>query len=88
MRSVARWQPEPADVSCGASNPAARCREPSKRRFVVDQDPLAFCQDCLIGGVPRDPESSCDPSNGQMLHHDAFERTPQPATRERGPRLG
>ena len=36
--------------------------------LVVDQHPLAFGQDSVVGSVPRDPESLGDPGHGQVLH--------------------
>lgn len=55
---------------------------------VVDQDPLAFGQDGVVGGVPSDPEPFGDASDGQVLDHDRLQSPPQPAARELGPRLG
>jgi hypothetical protein len=46
---------------------------------VVDQDPLAFGQDSVVGGVPGDGESLGDPGDGEVLAHDAFQRPPQSA---------
>jgi hypothetical protein len=51
---------------------------------VVDQDAFAFGQDRVVGGVPRDPEAFGDPGHGQVLHNDALQCPPQPATRELG----
>jgi hypothetical protein len=55
--------------------------------LVVDQHPLAFGQDSVVGSVPRDPESLGDPGHGQVLAHDRLECPPQPATRQLRSRL-
>ena len=39
---------------------------------IIDQDSLAFCQDCVIGGIPRDAESFGNPGDGEVLDHDAL----------------
>lgn len=51
-------------------------------RGVVDQQPLAFSQDRVVGGVPRDPESLGDTGDGEVCDHDPFQRPPQPGARE------
>ena len=51
-------------------------------RGVVDQQPLAFSQDRVVGGVPRDPESLGDTCDGEVCDHDPFQRPPQPGARE------
>jgi hypothetical protein len=53
-----------------------------KPRGVVDQQPLAFSQDRVVGGVPRDPESLGDTGDGEVCDHDPFQRPPQPGARE------
>ncbi len=45
--------------------------------LVADEDPLAFGQDGLVGGVPCDTESFSDAGDGEMLAHDAFQRPPR-----------
>jgi hypothetical protein len=50
--------------------------------LVVDQDPLAFGQDRVVGGVPGDPETFGDPGDREVLAHDRFQRPPQPTARE------
>lgn len=56
--------------------------------LVVDEDPLAFGQDGVIGGVPGDREPFGDAGNGQVLDHDALQRPPQPESRELGSWFG
>lgn len=56
--------------------------------IVIDQDPLSLGQDCVVHSVPGDPEPFGDPSDGEVLDHDAFQRPPQPATRQLRPGLG
>ena len=51
-------------------------------RGVVDQQPIAFGQDRVVGGVPRDPESLGDTGDGEVCDHDPFQRPPQPGARE------
>ena len=53
-----------------------------KPRGVVDQQPFAFSQDRVGGGVPRDPESLGDTGDGEVCDHDPFQRPPQPGARE------
>ena len=55
---------------------------------IVDQDPAALGQDGVVGGVPGDPQSVGDPSDGQVLTHDPFQRPPQATARELRPWLG
>lgn len=47
---------------------------------IVDQDAAALGQDGLVGGVPRHPEPLGDPGDGEVGHHDALQRPPQPTT--------
>jgi len=47
---------------------------------VIDEDPLAFGQNGVVGGVPRDPETLSDTGHGQVLNHHRLECPPQPAT--------
>ena len=54
---------------------------------VVDQGALAFGEDGVVGGVPRHPEPVGDPGHGEVLHHQAFQRPPQPAAGQLRPRL-
>jgi hypothetical protein len=54
----------------------------------LDENPLAFGQDRVVGGVPRDPEAFGDPGDGEVLDHDPFQCPPQPAARQLRPRLG
>ena len=54
---------------------------------VVDQDALAFGEDGVVGGVPRHPEPVSDPGDGEVLHHQALQRPPQPAAGQLRPRL-
>jgi hypothetical protein len=54
---------------------------------VVDQDALALGQNGVVGGVPRDPETFGNPSDGQMPDHDPLQRPPQPAARQFRARL-
>jgi len=54
---------------------------------VVDQHTLALGQDRVVGGVPRDAEAFSDACDGQVLAHDAFQRPPQPTSRQLRPRL-
>jgi hypothetical protein len=56
--------------------------------LVIDEDPLAFGHDRVVGGVPRDPEAFGDPGDSQVLDHDRLERPAQPASRQLRPRLG
>lgn len=51
-------------------------------RGVVDQQPLAFSQDRVVGYVQRDPESLGDTGDGEVCDHDPFRRPPQPGARE------
>ena len=44
---------------------------------VVDQDPSAFGQDGVVGGVPRHGQRFSDPGHGQVLHHKRNQRPPQ-----------
>ncbi len=55
---------------------------------VVDQHPLALGQHGVVRGAPRDRERIGDPSHGQVLHHQALQRPPQPASGQLRPRLG
>jgi hypothetical protein len=55
---------------------------------VVDQEPLAFGQDRVVRGVPRDPEPLGDPGDGQVLDHDPDQRPPHRGPGQLGPRLG
>ena len=55
---------------------------------VIDQDPLALGQDCAVGGVPCDSEPFGDAGDSEVLNDDAFQRPPQPATRQLRTRLG
>ena len=45
---------------------------------VVDQDPPAFGQDRVVGGVPRHAQALGDPGHAQVLTHDPLQRPPQP----------
>ena len=49
---------------------------------VVDQGPLAFGQDGVVGGVPGDPESFGDAGDGEVLNDDALQSPAQPAARQ------
>lgn len=40
---------------------------------VLDQDTLAFGQDCVIGGVPRDFEAVSDAGDDEVLTPDPFQ---------------
>jgi hypothetical protein len=62
------------DVLIDADDPDAV--EPCR---VVDQDPLALGEDCVVGGVPRDAETFGDPGDGEVSDHNPFECPPQPA---------
>lgn len=44
---------------------------------VVDQDPSAFGQDGVVGGVPRHGQRLSDPGHAQVLHHNRNQRPPQ-----------
>ena len=54
---------------------------------VVDQGALAFGEDGVVRGVPRDPEPVGDPGDGEVLHHQGFQRPPQSAAGQLRPRL-
>ncbi len=54
---------------------------------VVDQHPLPFGEDGVVGGVPRHPEPVGDPGDGEVLHHQALQCPPQPAAGQLRPRL-
>ena len=56
--------------------------------WVVDQSSLAFGEDGVVGGVPRDSEPVGDPGHGEVLHHQAFQRPPQSTARQLRPRFG
>jgi len=53
-----------------------------------DQDPLAFGEDRVVRGVPRDPEALGDAGDGQVLTDDPGQRPAQPAAGELGSWLG
>ena len=55
---------------------------------VVDQDPLAFGQYGVVGGVPGDAETGGDPGHREVLDDEPFQRPPQPASRQPRPRFG
>jgi hypothetical protein len=55
---------------------------------ILDQHPLAFSQDRVVGGVPCDAEAFGDPGHGQVLAHDSFQRPPQTPARQLRPRRG
>lgn len=61
---------------------------PLEAVLLVDQHPLALGQNGVVGGVPGHPEPLGDPSHGQVLDHDPFQRPPQSAPRQLGPGLG
>jgi len=61
---------------------------PLEAVLLVDQHPLALGQNGVVGGVPGHREPLGDPSHGQVLDHDPFQRPPQSAPRQRGPGLG
>ena len=44
---------------------------------IPDQDSLAFAEDGVVGGVPRDGESLSAPCHGQVRHHQGRKRPPQ-----------
>ena len=44
---------------------------------LVGEQALAFGQDCVVGGVPRDAEGGGDPAHGQAIDHQGFQRPPQ-----------
>jgi ABC-2 type transport system ATP-binding protein len=56
--------------------------------WVLDQHTPALGQHRVVRGVPRHAEALGDPSDGQVLTHDAFQRPSQRATRQLRPRLG
>ena len=72
----------PPDVLVDADHP-----HPVEAGGVVDQDPPAFGQDGVVGGVPRDPESLSDPSDREVLADDRRQRPAQGPASELGPRL-
>jgi hypothetical protein len=47
---------------------------------VLDQDPSAFGQYGVVGGIPRDPKPFGDSGDGEVLDHDPFQCPPQPPT--------
>ena len=55
-------------------------------RGVVDQQPLAFGQDRVVGGVPRHRETLVDPGHRQVLHDQRFQGPPQPGPGDLRPR--
>jgi hypothetical protein len=55
---------------------------------LLDQHTPALGQHRVVRGVPRHAEALGDPGDGQMLTHDAFQRSSQRATRQLRPRLG
>ena len=61
---------------------------PLEAVLLVDQHPLALGQNGVVGGVPGHREPLGDPSHGQVLDHDPFQRPPQSAPRQLGPGLG
>ena len=61
---------------------------PLEAVLLVDQHPLALGQNGVVGGVPGHREPLGDPSHGQGLDHDPFQRPPQSAPRQLGPGLG
>ena len=56
-------------------------------RGVVDQQPLAFGQDRVVGGVPGDGQGLGDSGDGQVLDNQRGERPPQRRPGQPGPRL-
>jgi hypothetical protein len=55
---------------------------------VIDQDTATLDQHRAVGGVPRNAKGSGDPGHRQVPHHEAFQRPPQTATGQPGPRFG
>ncbi len=55
---------------------------------VIDEHPLAFGQDRVVGGVPRHPKPFSDPGDAQVSDDDAFQRPPQTPAGKLRPRLG
>jgi len=67
----------PPDELVDADDP-----HPVQALRVADQDPAAFGQDSVVGGVPRDPKTLGDPGDRQLLADDRRERPTQPASAE------
>lgn len=55
---------------------------------IIDRHTPAFGEDGIVDGVPSDPESLGYSGDGQVLHHDAFQRPAQATSRELGPWFG
>ena len=55
---------------------------------IGDEYPLAFGKHRVVGGVPRHRQSFSDSGHAQVLADKGFQRPPQSAARQRGPRLG
>ena len=54
---------------------------------LVGEQALAFGQDRVVGGAPRDAEGGGDPAHGQAIDHQGFQRPPQHTARQTGTRL-
>ncbi len=60
---------------------------PSNRCGSSISSALTFGEDGVVGGVPRHPEAVGDPGDGEVLHHQPFQRPPQSAAGQLRPRL-
>lgn len=62
--------------------------DPVKASLVVDEDPAAFGEDRIVGGVPRDSQSLSNTGDSQVLTDDRGQRAAQPTARELRAGLG